>query len=306
MFVLAHLSDPHLAPLPNVKLHELAGKRIGGFINWHRNRRRYHRPAVLEAIVADLKAHRPDHIAVTGDLVNLSLAAEFAPARTWLEHLGSPAEVTLVPGNHDTYVRTAARHPELHWREYMSGDTKLSPHSAPASGGGSLFPFVRRRGPVALIGLSSAVPAPFFRATGWLGPEQLAGLAQMLASLEREGVFRVVLIHHPPVIKPEKHHERLLDGEALLKVLREHGAELVLHGHEHVHTVRLFDAPGRPVPAIGVPPASAASDSKGDPAAYNLYEIDGAPGAWRCTMVARGLRAGSEGIVELMRRQLMG
>jgi 3',5'-cyclic AMP phosphodiesterase CpdA len=150
------------------------------------------------------------------------------------------------------------------------------------------------------------VPAPFFRATGWLGAEQIAGLVQMLASLGRENLFRVVLVHHPPVIKPEKHHERLLDGEALLKVLREHGAELLLHGHEHVHSVRWFDAPGRQVPSIGVPPASAAPGCRGEPAAYNLYEIDGAPGAWRCTMVARGLRAGSDGIVELMRRQLMG
>jgi hypothetical protein len=96
----------------------------------------------------------------------------------------------------------------------------------------------------------------------------------------------------------------LLDGEAFLAVLREHGAELVLHGHEHVHSVRWLDAPGGGVPAIGVPPASAALGADCDPAAYNLYEIDGVHGAWRCAMVSRGLSACSEGIVELTRRQL--
>jgi 3',5'-cyclic AMP phosphodiesterase CpdA len=294
MFLLAHVSDPHLAPLPTVKLHELAGKRIGGFINWHRNRRRFHLPQVLEAIVADLKAQRPDHIAVTGDLVNLSLAAEFAPARAWLERLGPPERVTLVPGNHDAYVRASARHPELHWREYMSGDVP-----APTS-----FPFVRRRGPLALIGLSTAVPAPPFRATGRLGAEQLSRLAQVLATLRGEGVFRVILIHHPPVSRPQDHHERLLDGAAFLDVLKEQGADLVLHGHEHAHSVRWFDAPGGQVPAIGVPSASGTVGGHDEPAAYNRYEVDGTPGAWRLTMVARGLRADSDGIVELARRQL--
>ena len=71
MFVLAHLSDPHLAPLPRPRLYELAGKRLGGFFNWHRNRRGFHLSAVLDRIVADLKSRAPDHIAVTGDLVNL-------------------------------------------------------------------------------------------------------------------------------------------------------------------------------------------------------------------------------------------
>ena len=39
-----------------------------------------HRADMLAALVADLKGQAPDHIAVTGDLVNLSLTNEFAPA----------------------------------------------------------------------------------------------------------------------------------------------------------------------------------------------------------------------------------
>ena len=44
MFVLAHLSDPHLGPVPTPRLAELAGKRALGFLNWHRKRRAIHRP----------------------------------------------------------------------------------------------------------------------------------------------------------------------------------------------------------------------------------------------------------------------
>jgi 3',5'-cyclic AMP phosphodiesterase CpdA len=298
-FVLAHLSDPHLAPLPRPQLYELAGKRIGGFFNWHRNRSGVHLSAVLDRIVADLKSNAPDHIAVTGDLINLSLAAEFAPARAWLDRLGPPHDVTLVPGNHDTYVRSKARHPERHWADYMRGDD-VSPSGRPT------FPFLRRRGPVALIGLTTAVPAPAFRATGRLGAEQIARFAELAERLGREGIFRVVLIHHPPVTRPERHHERLIDGAEFLDVLKTHGAELVLHGHEHVQALRWFDGPLGRVPVVGVPSASATVGGKYDPAAYNLYAIDGTPGAWRCDMIARGLAADGSSIVELKHSVLAG
>src|SRR5215468_3334471 len=154
-FVLAHLSDPHLA-LPTPTLFELMGKRIGGYVNWQKRRQHFHRADVLERIVADLKSQAVDHIAVTGDLVNLSLAAEFAPAHAFLARLGSPQDVTLVPGNHDTYVWSKRRHPQLHWADYMRGDAL--PDATPQC------PFVRRRGPLALIGVTSAVPTPPFRA----------------------------------------------------------------------------------------------------------------------------------------------
>jgi 3',5'-cyclic AMP phosphodiesterase CpdA len=292
-FVLAHLSDPHLAPLPRPRVRELASKRIGGFINWQRNRRHVHLSDVLERIVADVKAQAPDHIAVTGDLLNLSLAAEYSPALIWLGRLGSAHDVTLIPGNHDIYVRAMAEHPQRHWADYMRGD----------AAGSEAFPFLRRRGPVALIGLSTAVPAPPFRATGRLGPAQLARLAALLDRLAGEAVFRIVLLHHPPLIGRARRHDRLLDEDAFLDVLRAHGAELVLHGHEHVHSLRWFDGPQRPIAAVGVPSASAAG-GKYDPAGYNLYTIEGEPGAWHCQAVSRGLAASGERVVELKRSVL--
>src|ERR1700684_3962436 len=104
-FTLAHLSDPHLPPLPSPRLAELVGKRAFGYLNWTRNRHRYQRRDVLDVLISDLQAQVPDQIVVTGDLVNLALEREFAPAKAWLETVGPPERVTLVPGNHDAYVR---------------------------------------------------------------------------------------------------------------------------------------------------------------------------------------------------------
>src|SRR5687768_14068299 len=72
MFVLAHLSAPHLGPLPDPRVVELIGKRATGYVNWQRRRERMHRPEVLAKVVADIKRQGADHIAVTGDLVNLA------------------------------------------------------------------------------------------------------------------------------------------------------------------------------------------------------------------------------------------
>mgnify|MGYP000456691290 CR=1 FL=1 len=70
---LAHLSDPHLGPLPDPKLIQLFSKRILGYLNWRRNRSKIMGSSYLDLLVEDMKARLPDHIAVTGDLSALDL-----------------------------------------------------------------------------------------------------------------------------------------------------------------------------------------------------------------------------------------
>jgi 3',5'-cyclic AMP phosphodiesterase CpdA len=294
MFTLAHLSDPHLAPLPAPRWSELIGKRVTGYINWHKKRRYIHDAATLATIVADIKTQTLDHVAVTGDIANIGLAAEFPRGRDWLEGLGSAQDVTLVPGNHDIYVREAAVLAARQWGAYMSDDEGI---------GG--FPFVRRRNNVALIGLSTGVPTAPFLATGWLGAKQLAELAATLNKLRAENVFRVVLIHHPPATEAAQ-HKRLLDAHVLKRVIAAHGADLLLHGHDHLYMLNWLDGPnGTRVPAMGVPSASAAPDSGKDSAAYNLYRIDGTRGAWRCELISRGVASSGE-VAQQKRVMLIG
>src|SRR6202167_741240 len=214
MFTLAHLSDLHLASPP--RLAQLLSKRGFGFINWQRKRKFVHRPEVLDAITRDLKTQSFDHIAVTGDLVNLSLPDEYFRARQWLETLGGPRDVTVVPGNHDAYVRAAEQMSAQYWGDFMRGDDGLD-----------RFPFLRRRGNVALIALSTGVPTGPFMATGRLGTPQLARLAELLD--QTRGAFRVVVIHHPPKSPLRRTLRRLTDAPALRRVLAEKGAALLIH-----------------------------------------------------------------------------
>jgi 3',5'-cyclic AMP phosphodiesterase CpdA len=287
-FKLAHLSDPHLPPLPKARLVELAGKRAFGYMNWTRNRRKYYRREVLDALVADMQAQAPDHIAVTGDLVNLALEAEFAPARAWLKSVGEPHGVTAIPGNHDAYVRRTRHRFVESFGEYLRGDQASS----------DAFPFLRRRGPIALIGLSSAVPTPPLMATGTLGVRQIEALERVLVTLANDQAFRVLLVHHP--LRSDSRPKRLTDSAPLLALLKKHGVELVLHGHDHVHSTMWFDGPDGKIPSIGVPAASALARGRHPAAAYNLYAIERDGNAWRCEQISRGI--GSDMRIKEIRR----
>lgn len=292
-FKLAHLSDPHLPPLPRARISELAGKRALGYLNWTRNRHKYYRREVLDALVSDMQRQAPDHVAVTGDLVNLALEAEFAPARQWLGTVGAPHLVTAIPGNHDAYVR-ATRHRFVEaFGEYIRGDE--------ISGNGA-FPFVRRRGPLTLIGLSSAVPTAPLMATGTLGRVQLEALEGVLASLTTEQAFRVLLVHHP--LHSDSRPKRLTDSAKLIALLGKYGVELILHGHDHVHSTTWFDGPDRKIPSIGVPAASALARGRHPAAAYNLYSVERDGNGWRCEQIVRGIGDDMQ-IKEIGRKRLM-
>ena len=275
-FTLAHLSDPHLPPLPEPKLSELLGKRALGYLNWTRNRQIYHRRDVLDTLVSDLRAQVPNHIAVTGDLVNLALEAEFAPALAWLKRVGTPQQVTAIPGNHDAYVRSTCHRFAEDFADFLKGDD-----------GAATFPSLRRRGPLLLIGLSSAVPTPPLMATGTLGSGQLEALERLLTTTSAEPAFRVLLVHHP--LRSDSKFKRLTDASDLLALLKRHGVDLLLHGHDHVHSTIRIDGPDRAIPVVGVPSASARAHGHYPDAAYNLFSVRRDADGWRCDQTVRGV-----------------
>ena len=181
MFVIAHLSDPHLGPIPEARISALLGKRFFGMMNWIGARRRNFGQATLAPLMADLLAQQPDHICVTGDLVNVSLPAEFDTGATFLAALGDAQNVSVVPGNHDAYVRSAMHYHLEHWAPFLAGDDS-HPHTPVDV---DAFPYVRRRGPVAVVGVSTAVPTAVFLASG--DEERIACRASVGGVADRQG-----------------------------------------------------------------------------------------------------------------------
>lgn len=300
---LAHISDVHLALDSRPHWGDMNVKRGLGLLNWQRKRRHIHSREVADLIAADAVSQKPDHIAVTGDLANIGLPAEYAAALSWLERLGAPDKVTVVPGNHDIYTRRMQGPSCLEtWRAYMTPDAfgaSLDPETK------SAFPFVRRVGRIAIIGLNSAVPTPPFVAAGLLGEAQLEALARLLDKLAAAGLARLVLIHHPPLPGQTPPRRALGDAGKLARVLSRHGAELVLHGHNHVDMLAWRSAELGSMPVIGVASGSASrAHRKEPPARYNLLRLAVRDGGLEIDWCVRGLEPASGRIVDIARRQL--
>lgn len=295
MITLAHISDIHLSPMPEISWRDLIGKRITGYLNWKLKRHDELNSETLGALVAHMRAQNADFTAVTGDLVNLALRQEMDRAGEWLAALGAPDRTAVCPGNHDAYVPGALECAHEVWGPYMQGETL----------DGSAFPFVRRVGELAIVSCSSAVPTRPFLAIGRFDDKQAERLGRILDLLGKAGYYRTVLIHHPP--NAELQHPSFgLKGHRLFRqVIAEHGAELVLHGHTHRSSIHSIPGKGHEVPVVGVAAASAAQGgSLDDPARYNLFRIERNGNGWTCTMREYGFQRLGHDIVMRMQMRI--
>lgn len=306
---LAHLSDVHLAPLRGLRPGHLNIKRGLGLANWLLKRRRIHLRWVVDALVADLGRQQVDHVIVSGDLANLGLPGEHEAALAWLQSLGSPAFVSVVPGNHDIYCRLWRDAGVERWRANMTSDAAGARYVEQADRG---FPYVRLLGKLAIVGVNSAIPTRPFSAIGQVGAQQMQALAATLDRLGRDRFTRAVVIHHPPLPGQADGRRGLVDAALLEKVLTAHGAELVLHGHNHrdMHAVRNW--PGGRIDVVGVASASTGRARTHEPPGleplgrYNLIRLDAAGPGGPIEIVSRGIALPGGEVMELARCTLGG
>ncbi|WP_461482077.1 metallophosphoesterase family protein [Porticoccus sp.] len=280
--VFIHLSDLHLSDLGGVGFSQLLSKRLLGYLSWRRKRRREHSAAVLAALCADLGLLPANHLLVSGDLTHLGLPDEFSQVRRWLDQLAAAGDISVVPGNHDSYVAESWQNTYSRWLPYLRSDGAAEPASLLQA-----FPSLKVREGIAFIGLNSALPTPPFFATGKLGSAQLEKLSALLAETAARGLFRVVYLHHPPIPGQEKWRKRLCDAAALLDVIRRQGAELLLHGHSHRWQHEMLELPGgKAVPVIGIP-SSSALGQHGEAALYNRYSLERVATGWTLQLESR-------------------
>jgi 3',5'-cyclic AMP phosphodiesterase CpdA len=255
-FRLAHLSDPHL-PLAVPRGWEVFGKRGLSAISWHRRRSKRHLSGVAATLTAHMLEAKPDVIAVTGDVVNFALPREFAASKTWLEQLGPPERVLVIPGNHEALAGN--------WQRSMA--QAWGPYAAP-------LPRMTRHGPIGLVQLSTACVTPPFLASGRLDQPNQASL--LIAEAEAAGLLPIVLMHHPPTALTSK-RKGLADLPMVQAALK--GAALVLHGHTHQSKLSYFPGAYGTVPVLGIPSLSMKPDVKLRESSD--LEASQTAGAWR-------------------------
>lgn len=303
MFRLAHVTDPHFRGFRGLSGRGLVGKRAIGLANLALNRARKHKLELLEALREDLRAQAPQHMALTGDLSNISLEGEWRAALAWLDMSGlSPDQVTVIPGNHDAYVADVfeSRTFERLFAPYMTNELPSAPGAAAPPAERATYPFVQLRDRLALVGVSSALPTGDLGAWGEVGDAQLARLESLLTSERLREKIRVVLLHHPPVMHKGTEHRNLRDRQAFVAMLARAGAELVLHGHDHRDERAQLSGPGgQPIPVVGAGSASYGGGPE-KRARYNVYEFAGDS----ITLVTRAHDEGAGAFREVRRDRL--
>lgn len=269
------MSDSHVLSRTAAEWRSIVfNKRVTGYANLLLRRGRVHRREYLLAVFA-AAAEQSDHLVVTGDVTNLSLEHEYEEAGALLADVARRTEVTVVPGNHDTYLpatHEGRRFPH-HFGRFVETDLPEFTRDLPAGP----FPCVKLRGPVAFIALSSAVPRPPFVAGGYVGRQQLEALAHLLAHPAVQQRTPVVLIHHPPVdARPRlvQLRDGLVDAAAVRAVLAPLARGMVLFGHLHIRRRCTLSTPAGTIDVIGASGAALDHRDAAVRAGFNLYVVD--------------------------------
>lgn len=175
-------------------------------------------PLVVEGLLADITAARPDLIVISGDLVQRAKARHFEEARAFLRRL--PFPYLVVPGNHDIPVYNVVRRfidPLRHYKHYISRD--LSPFHVDDE--------------IAVLGINTARSFIMDFSEGRMNKAQIQRVREVFRELP-DSVFKVLFTHHPFLPPPDAPHTRLVGRHKLaLPALEACGVDLLLAGHLH-------------------------------------------------------------------------
>jgi 3',5'-cyclic AMP phosphodiesterase CpdA len=247
----------------------MSAKRWLGTFNLYALGRRHHFDReVQRALVQHTVDLEPDVVVVSGDLTAQALPEEFEIAREALEPILERIPTLVLPGNHDVYTAGSAREKRF--------EAVFGPWAHREEGGLARLDLGR----LTLLGLDPC--RPHWSASGRIPDEQLAALAQTLASPSLSDRDLVLALHYP-----------VLDRRGQLYTSIEHGlrnaADLVntlkaaprrpraiLHGHKH-HGYRVdLDLGDVRVPIFNPGSGGYVYDARHDRAAcMNVYELQG-------------------------------
>ncbi|EHD13639.1 Putative phosphohydrolase [Commensalibacter intestini A911] len=256
---IAHISDLHL-PLETIQFSKLSlcNKRFLSFLSWKRRRFGLQKKN-LDLVIQDIHAHNPDLVLISGDLTNLALPEEFKQAAEWLHQLPFQ-KIRIVPGNHDCLVQTQWHDTHAYWTSWTKAYGKDD------------YPTITKTDTTAIIGISTSVPtAPFF-ASGYIDPDQLERVKEALRKAKEEKLFRIVMLHHPPVSTMMHERKALRNRKQLKEIFDEVGVEMILYGHIHKTITKKF--PNTNIPMLGISSASSNAVRPQRQAAWRKISIE--------------------------------
>ena len=187
--IISHISDLHLPIEKKPTFFQLFNKRIFGYINHSSKRKNTFTLENLNLIFNDINKSNDMHTVLTGDIVNLSLEDEFSSASQLLDHHFKEKDLSIIPGNHDAYIKVDYKRSLSYLEKYFYKQKNLIDQEP--------FPYLKVINDIAIIGLSSAVNSPPLMCWGKISSKQINVLEDILKSINGNNYFTIMLIHHP-------------------------------------------------------------------------------------------------------------
>ena len=259
--------------MPKIAWRHLLNKRLTGYINLNFNRKYCFNRNFLDRVIISLLQQKPNHLVISGDIVNLGTFEEFINAKIWLKNLSKKVPISISLGNHDAYIKGSFNQACDIFSPWLKSDINLERTN--------YFPNVKIQNNIAVINVSSAIAtAPFF-ATGCFSKKQAKILEEILCRCAEKNLFRVINIHHPPIKGATNWHKKLWGIQNFKTIIKSAGAELILHGHMHKSSLEYM----LNIPVVGVGSASKPCEHNAN---YNIFGIEKIHNRWRCILTRYG------------------
>lgn len=217
-------------------------------------------PEIATALLADVRAHAPSLVVISGDLTQRARRRQFDAARDYLARLPQPQLV--VPGNHDVPLYDVARRFLAPLTRYRRA---ISPEPDPTF----------RDDEILVVGLNTA--RSFTWKNGRISIAQIDALQHRLDDGGRR--VKIVVTHHPFLPPPGDAGIDLVGRAArAITVLDACNVDLLLAGHLHqgyAGDIRTrYPAARRAMVAIQAGTAISRRMRRGEANAYNLLVVE--------------------------------
>ncbi|MBF0279146.1 MAG: metallophosphoesterase [SAR324 cluster bacterium] len=222
-FTIIHISDLHFHAFPR-SLPKYASKQALGSLNLLLSRRQQYPDQRFNKLVSELQNTNWDHLVISGDITSLSLEQEFRKARQLLQPLLKyPDKVTVIPGNHDRYIRAACQ-PDLFNKYFARYFVKTGIKTQ------------RLTEDWHLIGWDSTHPNDWITAGGTVSRATLLSTEAYIRAQAPH--IRFLLVNHyplwfPPGQQVKPHHELYNLAHVLHWIKHQPRIAVYLHGHIH-------------------------------------------------------------------------